>query len=223
MRTTTTTPAHRRTLTVATAITFSALATLTACSSTDTSDSAGSTKQPASSVAADATSAASSPTATTSAAPSTAADATSSPAGTDTHRESDAPAASAAPATDSAGDAPDPVGSSPSKAELDALAQTPLNPGDAITLGGQAATACIYGDGWGLNLLIAGANTSCDFATAVFKAQSEGLNATEDNIRDHLAPSINVVSPVTNQAYDMSCSTNADKLITCTGGNGASV
>lgn len=97
------------------------------------------------------------------------------------------------------------------------------NPGDSIDMKGTAATVCISGDGYALHLVAAGPNTSCDFAKAVVNAQTQGLNATGDNIRDSLQPSIEVTSPVTGKAYTMSCSNDADNLITCTGGDNASV
>ena len=49
------------------------------------------------------------------------------------------------------------------------------SPGSTFTAAGEQATTCIYGDGYGLNLIAAGPNTSCDFAKAVFNQQPRGL------------------------------------------------
>ena len=96
------------------------------------------------------------------------------------------------------------------------------SPGSTFMAAGEQATTCIYGDGYGLNLIAAGPNTSCDFAKAVFNQQTEGLNASEDNIRDHLQPNIKAKSPATGKTYDLSCSTQ-DDVVVCTGGNSAKI
>ncbi|WP_257962989.1 hypothetical protein [Corynebacterium amycolatum] len=96
------------------------------------------------------------------------------------------------------------------------------SPGSTFMAAGEQATTCIYGDGYGLNLIAAGPNTSCDFAKAVFNQQTEGLNASEDNIRDHLQPNIKAESPATGKTYDLSCSTQ-DDVVVCTGGNNAKI
>ena len=96
------------------------------------------------------------------------------------------------------------------------------SPGSTFMAAGEQATTCIYGDGYGLNLIAAGPNTSCDFAKAVFNQQTEGLNASEDNIRDHLQPNIKAKIPATGKTYDLSCSTQ-DDVVVCTGGNNAKI
>ncbi|WP_262712982.1 hypothetical protein [Corynebacterium amycolatum] len=96
------------------------------------------------------------------------------------------------------------------------------SPGSTFMAAGEQATTCIYGDGYGLNLIATGPNTSCDFAKAVFNQQTEGLNASEDNIRDHLQPNIKAKSPATGKTYDLSCSTQ-DDVVVCTGGNNAKI
>lgn len=96
------------------------------------------------------------------------------------------------------------------------------NPGSTFTAGGEQATTCIYGDGYGLNLIAAGPNTSCEFAKAVFNEQTKGLNASEVNIRDHLRSNIKAKSPATGKTYDLSCSTQ-DDVVVCTGGNNAKI
>ncbi|PQM75090.1 hypothetical protein [Corynebacterium sp. J010B-136] len=95
--------------------------------------------------------------------------------------------------------------------------------GDTFTIDGQPTELCIHGDGFGLNVVTAGANTSCDFASNLLEATSQDLNPTGQNIRDIMPQSVEVSSPVTNQSYMMNCSTDARNLITCTGGDNAVV
>lgn len=116
--------------------------------------------------------------------------------------------------------------STPPQTSKDDLVQQMIdNPGVGaqLTINGQKATTCVYGDGFGLHMVAAGENTSCEFATAVMQEQTQDLNATDQNVRDHLKSPVDVVSPVTKKSYTMQCSTAPSMLITCTGGNNATV
>ena len=95
--------------------------------------------------------------------------------------------------------------------------------GDTFTIDGQATELCVHGDGFGLNVVTTGANTSCDFASELLEAATTDLNPTEQSIRDTMPQAFEVTSPVTNQTYTMDCSTDARNLITCTGGDNAVV
>lgn len=95
--------------------------------------------------------------------------------------------------------------------------------GDTFTIDGQATELCVHGDGFGLNVVTAGANTSCDFASNLLEATTKDVDPTQQNIRDTMAQSVEVSSPVTNQSYMMDCSIDARALITCTGGDNAVV
>lgn len=95
--------------------------------------------------------------------------------------------------------------------------------GDTFTIDGQPTELCIHGDGFGLNVVTAGANTSCDFASNLLEATNQDLNPTGQSIRDIMPQSVEVSSPVTNQSYMTNCSTDARNLITCTGGDNAVV
>ena len=97
------------------------------------------------------------------------------------------------------------------------------NVGDTFTIDGQPTELCIHGDGFGLNVVTTGANTSCDFASELLEAATTDLNPTEQSIRDTMPQAFEVTSPVTNQTYTMDCSTDARNLITCTGGDNAVV
>ncbi|MEJ6014185.1 hypothetical protein WG936_10100 [Corynebacterium sp. H127] len=120
---------------------------------------------------------------------------------------------------------PPPQQASPSnfQQEMAAKLQQSMHPGDPIEIYGNNMTLCTQGDGYGIHMLAAGENTSCEFALALMGAQIAGLNATDDNVREHLQPSVAVTSPVTNQPYTMTCGTDANKVITCSGGNDALV
>lgn len=102
--------------------------------------------------------------------------------------------------------------------------ELPMEPvGSRVTINGEPATVCIYGDGYGTNVWAGNASTSCEFVSAVHRELIEGVNATEDNIRDHLKPQIRVTSPVTGEEYDLSCTAVDQRLLSCTGGEGAAV
>lgn len=97
------------------------------------------------------------------------------------------------------------------------------NIGDPFVIDGQETTLCVHGDGFGLNVVTAGGNTTCEFARDVMNSATAGLNPTGDNVRDRMPTTVRAASPVTNQAYDMDCSVDERKLITCTGGDNATV
>lgn len=98
-----------------------------------------------------------------------------------------------------------------------------LSVGQPVNVYGEQGTVCAYGDGFAVNTLAAGANTSCDFALATFNELTQGLNPTYDNVRDILPTSVVAHSPVTGQDYSMSCEAGAGHLVTCRGGNNAAV
>ena len=97
------------------------------------------------------------------------------------------------------------------------------NIGDTFTIDGQPTELCVHGDGYGLNVVTAGENTTCDFARSVMNAATAGLNPTGQNVRDSLPASVHAGSPATGEAYDMQCTNDERNLITCTGGSNAVV
>lgn len=105
---------------------------------------------------------------------------------------------------------------------LDLVMHNPA-PGQTATVAGTYYEVCVLGDGFGLSTVLAGENTSCEFGTAVFEAQTAGHNPTGENIRAFYQPEITVASPATGQTYNMQCSVLGDKSIECTGGNNARV
>ena len=108
--------------------------------------------------------------------------------------------------------------------EIPAWDELPPDPvGETTTIAGEAATICIYGDGWGTNVWAGNANTSCEFVSEVHQELIEGLNPTMDNIRQNLRPEITVTSPVTGDTYDLTCSQRSERLMACVGGNDAVV
>lgn len=97
------------------------------------------------------------------------------------------------------------------------------NIGDTFTIDGQPTELCVHGDGYGLNVVTAGANTSCEFAKSVMTATTGDTDPTKDNVRNSMPQTIRAGSPATNMAYDMDCSVDHRNLITCVGGNNAVV
>jgi cobalamin biosynthesis Mg chelatase CobN len=95
------------------------------------------------------------------------------------------------------------------------------NIGDPFVIDGQETELCVHGDGFGLNVVTAGGNTTCEFTRNVMNSATAGLNPTGDNVRDRMPMHVRAASPVTNQTYDMNCSVDERKLITCTGGDNA--
>ena len=97
------------------------------------------------------------------------------------------------------------------------------NIGDTFTIDGQPTELCVHGDGYGLNVVTAGANTSCEFAKRVMTATTGDTDPTQDNVRNSMPQTVRAGSPATNQAYDMDCSVDHRNLITCVGGDNAVV
>lgn len=97
------------------------------------------------------------------------------------------------------------------------------NIGDTFMIDGQATELCIHGDGYGINVVTAGENTTCEFAKNVFNAATDGTNPTADNVREGLPKTVNAQSEATGDSYDMNCSVDNRNLVTCTGGDNAAV
>lgn len=97
------------------------------------------------------------------------------------------------------------------------------NIGDTFTIDGQPTELCVHGDGYGLNIVTAGANTSCEFAKNVMMATTGDTDPTQDNVRDSMPQTVKAGSPTTNRAYTMDCAADERNLITCVGGDNAVV
>ncbi|MCK6159795.1 hypothetical protein [Corynebacterium simulans] len=96
-------------------------------------------------------------------------------------------------------------------------------PGTKVTVNGTPSEMCMMGDGYRINFLMAGPNTSCDFAKETTSALINATPSPEDDLRGHIPGSLNVASPVTGKTYQMSCTVAENALITCKGGNNATV
>lgn len=116
-----------------------------------------------------------------------------------------------------------PESSTETEAVEETLPRSGIGRGSTITVAGETATVCIYGDGWGTNVWAAGENTSCEFVSATYDELTAGLNATQQNIRDNLPGAVNVHSPVTGDDYELSCAMESEELIACRGGDNAAV
>src|SRR5699024_2565813 len=88
---------------------------------------------------------------------------------------------------------------------------------DARNVVERDATWGRMGNGYGVQGLAVGPNTSCEFAGKVFAGLIQG-STPEDNARDATPTTVDAHSPVTSQDYDMDCVTGQDNLITCSGG-----
>lgn len=97
------------------------------------------------------------------------------------------------------------------------------NIGDTFTIDGQPTELCVHGDGYGLNVVTAGANTSCEFAKNVMMETTGDTDPTQDNVRDSMPQTVKAGSPTTNRAYTMDCAADERNLITCVGGDNAVV
>ncbi|AHI20190.1 hypothetical protein [Corynebacterium casei] len=97
------------------------------------------------------------------------------------------------------------------------------NIGDTFTIDGQPTELCVHDDGYGLNVVTAGANTSCEFAKNVMMATTGDTDPTQDNVRDSMPQTVKAGSPTTNRAYTMDCAADERNLITCVGGDNAVV
>lgn len=96
-------------------------------------------------------------------------------------------------------------------------------PGTKVTVNGTPSEMCMMGDGYRINFLMAGPNTSCDFAKETTSALINATPSPEDDLRGYIPGSLNVASPVTGKTYQMSCTVADNALITCKGGNNATV
>lgn len=209
----------------AAAVAFASALTLTACSAPQSEDTDG--MAPVSTTSTPSSTA--SPTETTSSpSSSTSADATTRSSEETASEETSAQEPTSAAKEPTQQEQPANTQTAQTKDALysDVLAQLETNgyaQGTAFTIDNNPVTLCTMGDGWGLNIIAVGQNTTCGFATNVVGAQTRGLNPTTDNIRDSLKSQVSAQSPTTGQTYTMNCATDSRLLITCTGGNNASV
>ena len=95
--------------------------------------------------------------------------------------------------------------------------------GAKVDVFGTPATMCQTGDGYNITYVLAGPNTSCDFARSTAgHLMSLTISSLED-LRGYVPPQISVTSPVTHQTYNLACRTDDREIIRCTGGNNAEI
>ena len=103
--------------------------------------------------------------------------------------------------------------------------QLPANQinGAKVDVFGTPATVCQTGDGYNITYVLAGPNTSCDFARST-AGRLMGLTiSSQEDLRGYVPPQISVTSPVTHQTYNLACKTDDREIIRCTGGNNAEI
>ena len=109
------------------------------------------------------------------------------------------------------------------KEALDSIVRNNFSIDEKVTISGEPATMCLRGDGYSVNVLAAGPTTSCEFAKATMTELTRRAGAPSNDLRNSVGGAFDVKSSVTNETYSMECGVDADRLITCRGGNNASV
>ncbi|WJY70349.1 MULTISPECIES: hypothetical protein [Corynebacterium] len=95
--------------------------------------------------------------------------------------------------------------------------------GAAVNVHGTPATVCQMGDGYNIAFVMAGANTSCDFARSTAGRLMTLAPSSQDDLRAYIPAQVTVNSSVTQQNYSLTCNIDEHEVIRCTGGNSAEV
>lgn len=95
--------------------------------------------------------------------------------------------------------------------------------GALVNVHGTPATVCQMGDGYNIAFVMAGANTSCDFARSTAGRLMTLAPSSKDDLRTFIPAQVTVNSSVTQQNYSLSCNIDEHEVIRCTGGNNAEV
>lgn len=95
--------------------------------------------------------------------------------------------------------------------------------GTSVNVYGTPATVCQMGDGYNIAFVMAGANTSCDFARSTAGRLMTLAPGSKDDLRSFIPGQVTVNSPITLQNYSLTCQTDEHEVIRCTGGNNAEV
>lgn len=72
------------------------------------------------------------------------------------------------------------------KTDVHSAIQNGVKSGDTITIGGTQATVCPIGNGYGISLVAAGSDTSCEFANVVLQQQMRRARSSTQDLRDAL-------------------------------------
>ncbi|MCQ9677108.1 hypothetical protein [Corynebacterium sp. BF-R-2] len=95
--------------------------------------------------------------------------------------------------------------------------------GAKVNVHGTPATMCLMGDGYNITYVMAGENTSCDFARSTAGRLMGSTPSPKEDLRRYMPAQILVNSPVTHQDYNLACHIDDHEVVRCTGGNGAEV
>lgn len=95
--------------------------------------------------------------------------------------------------------------------------------GASVNVHGTPATVCQMGDGYNIAFVMAGANTSCDFARSTAGRLMTLAPSSKDDLRSFIPGQVTVNSSVTKQNYSLTCTIDEHEVIRCTGGNNAEV
>ncbi|MBD5784774.1 hypothetical protein IF650_01155 [Cellulosimicrobium terreum] len=88
--------------------------------------------------------------------------------------------------------------------------------GSEITVAGEPATVCIYGDGYGTSVWAAGGTTSCELVEATYAAATEGHDV-DQVLRDVLGARLTVTDPASGAEHVLTCAQRGDTLTSCVG------
>jgi hypothetical protein len=94
--------------------------------------------------------------------------------------------------------------------------------GSKITVAGEPATVCLYGDSYGTSVWAGGAGTSCGVVDAAYRAMTAGQDETEV-LHDQLITEITVADPTSGDEVVMACGPRGEVLTTCLSANGRTV
>jgi hypothetical protein len=94
--------------------------------------------------------------------------------------------------------------------------------GSKITVAGQPATVCLYGDDYGTSVWAGGAGTSCGFVEAAYGAMTAGQDESEV-LHDQLITEITVADPGSGDQVVMACGPRGEALTTCVSADGRTV
>lgn len=143
--------------------------------------------------------------------------ATATTASTSESADAPSPTPPADPTTNSNTD-PATAETTPAESELEYA-----DVGSKVTIQGEPATVCIFGDGFGTNVWAGNKNANCDMVSSTYESLTIGLNPTEDNVRERLPLESSLVSPELDAPAELKCAKVDDVLIKCSGGDGMTI
>lgn len=94
--------------------------------------------------------------------------------------------------------------------------------GSQISIAGDPATVCIYGDGYGTSVWAGSADTPCAFVEAAYATMTQGQDVDEV-LHDLLITEITVTDPASGADRVLACAPRGEQLTTCVGTDGLAI